>query len=126
MNKLDCWVLNEVDSDYSAVWMILSILRRRLPDTDESTVEKLLNETLSSLLERRLVKVYTGTDFSGEEVDLELSELPEDFVCSHKDDWKNKRVGDADYRFLITDEGLDLYLNNCSSDYFDENKGGGF
>jgi hypothetical protein len=116
-SKIDCWVLNETDDDYNAVWEIVSVLHRRLPDEGERTIEMLLNESLNSLLSRGLVKMYRGVDFRGEEVEVEGAVLPGDFVHLHKDDWKNLKAGDVECRFLITEKGVEC-LNACNPEYF--------
>jgi hypothetical protein len=116
--KVRCIILGTIDDDPNTTWEIASILEQRLKIEYEE-ISKLILEELQLLLDEGLALAYVGTNFTGEERELPGFTLTADFVEEYRNDWKTKAFGDIDYRFFITERGLEFYLKRCKPEYFE-------
>lgn len=118
MQKVNCLILNTVEDDYQTVWEIVSNVESKYLTEARDYILDLVYESLSFLMLHRLISIYNGYDFLGEEQEIKDFELTKEFILIHTNDWENLDYKGVDYRFYITPGGKEALLNECLPEYF--------
>ncbi|GAB2798842.1 hypothetical protein HNQ93_004414 [Hymenobacter luteus] len=66
--KIECWILDCVENEYSYLWEIRSVIEQRLFGEDKAKLDEYLFTGLSSVLTQGYVQAFAGIDFRGEVV----------------------------------------------------------
>lgn len=117
MDRIKCLILDSIEDDYSPIWDIISMFNRNLNIEDGLPIDIELIEALNYLLTNRLISVFYGSKFEGEEVELLDFVLTEEFIDKHREDWIFKRAFEMDHQFIITKKGVEK-LKECDPEYF--------
>jgi hypothetical protein len=116
--KIECWILDCVENEYSYLWEIRSVIEQRLVDVDKVKLDEYLFLGLSSVLTQGYVLAFAGIDFRGEEQLVPGFSVSTAFVEQHKKAWQAGVEVDQDVRFLISDTGFEHYRQGCPPEYF--------
>lgn len=98
-------ILDIADSDYEAVWEILSVVQNTMHLSGEELYSQVSRE-LDLLIQLGLMEVYQGIEFKGEEQKVTGLAITPQFIESHAKDWQNPSTPNTEYRFLTTDKGI--------------------
>jgi len=112
---LDCWVLDEVETDFITIWELVSVFHQRQPEISTSDILMQLKTSLGHLYALELLTFYQGIVFNGDEHVVEV-DVTDDFIFEQSEDWKSLVV--SQIKIHITPRGREVFLANCNSDAF--------
>ena len=112
-----CWILDDVDADFSAIWELVSVFQQRQPAVDSADIFEQLRHALTYLQEHDYVRFYEGIHFNGDERPF-TAVLTSDFIAAQAEDWKNLDGSVKQVKLYITDNGRTYFLTHCDSTYF--------
>ncbi|MFY0256473.1 hypothetical protein ACDQ55_21265 [Chitinophaga sp. 30R24] len=118
MEKVNCLILNTVEDDYQTVWEIVSVVKSKYLTETKDCILGLVYESLRFLILHRLVSIYNGYNFLGEEQEIKDFEVTKEFILMHMDDWEKLDYKGIDYRFYITPSGKAALIKECLPEYF--------
>jgi len=115
--RFTCWVLDDVDADFSAIWELASVFQQRQPAVDSAHILEQLRHTLTELQQHDYVRFYEGTHFNGDEKPF-TPVLTAAFIAAQAEDWENQDWAVMQVKLHITDSGRAFFLTHCDSTYF--------
>jgi|GEM_PF-3858785 len=112
-----CWLLNDVEDHFTAIWELLSIFQQRQARLSAAEIQQQVHNGLIELYDHGYVQFYEGTTFTGEEM-VVMPNLTVDFIATQVEvsksaDWSVKEV-----KVTITASGLAYYLMHCDASFF--------
>ena len=66
-SRSTCWILDDVDADFSAIWELVSVFQQRQPAIDAADILEQLRQALTELQQHDYVRFYEGIYFNGDE-----------------------------------------------------------
>ena len=114
-----CWILDDIDADFSAIWELVSVFQQRQPAVDSVDTFEQLRLALTDLQQHDYLRFYDGIHFNGDERPF-IAVLTSDFIAAQAEDWKNLDVSVKQVKLYITDSGRAYFLTHCDSTYFTE------
>ncbi|QKG52348.1 hypothetical protein [Hymenobacter sp. BRD67] len=117
---VDCWILDEIETDYSPMWDLVSVLSQRQPQLSEEAIYTQLSQRLNWLFEQNYFSAYEGLIFNGDEVRINIR-FSFELVKKQAKDWTNANHTEKQLRIYITDLGRKYYLENCRPFHFTDN-----
>jgi hypothetical protein len=112
-----CWILDEVDADFSAIWELVSVFQQRQPGVHSADLTEQLRHALTELQQHDYVCFYEGTHFKGDEKPC-TPVLTSEFMAAQAEDWKNQDWSVKQVKLAITDNGRAFFLRHCESTFF--------
>lgn len=116
-SSLCCWILDDVDADYSAIWEVVSVCQQRQPMLPVMALHQQLYEALSALQQHDYVRFYEGVHFNGDEKCI-TPVLTLDFIAAQAEAWKNLDWVIPQVKLSITDSGRAFFLQHCDRTFF--------
>lgn len=113
--SIDCWILDEVETDFLTIWELVSVLHQRQTNLSVSDILIQVRERLSHLYSLNYLTFYRGIKFNGDEHIIEVN-ITDDFVLEQSEDWKS--ASEDQVKMYITDLGRKMYLNTCRPEDF--------
>ena len=113
--NIDCWILDEVETDFLTIWELISALHQRQTNLSVSDILIQVRERLSHLYDLNYLTFYRGVKFNGDERIVEVN-ITDGFVLEQSEDWKN--ASEDQIKIYITDLGRTVYLNTCRPEDF--------
>jgi len=114
---VDCWILDEIETDFTAMWDIVSVLSQRQPQLSIAAIYAQISQRLSWLFKRNYFLVYEGVDFNGDEMSISVN-FSSELIKTQAEEWKNTDSTEKQIKIYITDLGRKLYLENCHARHF--------
>ena len=112
---LDCWILDEVETDFTTIWELVSVFQQRQLTLTTSDVLMQIKERLNYLYSLELLSFYQGIIFNGDEIPVTVN-ITYDFIFEQSGDWKNPAL--KQIKMHITPLGRKTFLDNCSPEAF--------
>jgi hypothetical protein len=112
-----CWILDDVDADYSAIWEVVSVCQQRQPLLSAVDLHRQLYEALSALQQHDYIRFYEGVYFNGDEKRI-TPLLTLDFLAAQAEAWKNLDWAIPQVKLYITDSGRAFFLQQCDRTFF--------
>ena len=116
-SRATCWILDDVDADFSAIWELVSVFQQRQPAVDSADIVKQLRNALVALQQQDYVRFYEGIHFNGDETPF-TPVLTADSMAVQAGDWKNQDWSVKQVKLYITDSGRAFFLTHCNSTFF--------
>ena len=116
-SRSTCWILDDVDADFSAIWELVSVFQQRQPAVNAADILEQLRQALTELQQQDYVRFYEGTHFNGDEKPC-TPVLTADFMAAQAEDWKNQDWSVKQVKLYITDSGRAFFLTHCDSTFF--------
>lgn len=117
ISKLDCWILDEVETDFIMVLELISVLHQRQSNLYDSEILAQLKERLTYLSECGYLSFYKGFYFNGDELKTEIV-ITDVFIQDQTWNGINQNTSDELVKIYITELGRNVFLKNCSADAF--------
>jgi hypothetical protein len=112
-----CWILDDVDADFSAIWELVSVFQQRQPGVNSADLTEQLRHALTELQQHDYLRFYEGIHFNGDEKPF-TPVLTADFMAAQAEDWKNQDWSVKQVKLSITDSGRAFFLRHCDSTFF--------
>lgn len=117
-DKIQCLILNCVDNDFQSIWEIASVIESKGVLEASTELSTVLCLSLKKLLANKLIELYKGNCFNGDEQLMHGFKITRSFIDKHLNDWTNKGFNDLDYRFYITELGRKKLIEECNPSFF--------
>lgn len=117
-DRIQCLILNCVEDDFQSIWEIASVLELKGTVAESTELVTALYASLKKLLASKLIELYKGNSFNGDQKPIDGFKITKSFITKHLNDWANKNFNDLDYRFYITELGRKKLTEECDPAFF--------
>ena len=117
LSRSTCWILDDVDADFSAIWELVSVFQQRQPAVGSADILEQLRHALTELQQHDYVRFYEGIHFNGDEKPF-TPVLTANFIATQAEIWKNQDWSVKQVKLYITDSGRAFFLRHCDSTFF--------
>jgi hypothetical protein len=114
---LDCWLLDAVDDDFTAIWELSSVLQQRQSCIDKENVLHQLTDRLLSLYKSNFIRFYQGILYNGDELEVNVV-INYTFIENEVKDVNNSDINQPITKVYITEAGRVFYLSRCDANMF--------
>jgi hypothetical protein len=113
-----CWILDDVEAHFSAIWELASVFQQRLPELRAIEIQQQLQHGLLALQQSGYVEFYEGEHFTGDE-SIVIPAITADFIAVQAEDWKNPDHSTKQLKLYITESGRAFFLEHCTASFFE-------